>query len=210
MQQSHPKWWPHRYRWATLKMRGAMRHVTVCQHVCFPSLPPMLLCMFKSRLGLESSGFGLWHFLKLITRGFLRAVRFPPFLHRLNGSANKIKVKQNVISTLSNLIAELSPRTTWHVTSHVAHDKRSMCCTWFAHDCARATGAYVLETVCGAVRRLSKILNCAFELLLLLLLLRRRTAHFDQAPLQTPVHQENFLLIIFSSTTGVISPFPGL
>ena len=32
-----------------------------------------------------------------------------------------------------------------------------MCCTWLAHGCARATWAYVLETVRGAVRRLSKI-----------------------------------------------------
>ena len=36
----------------------------------------------------------------------------------------------------------------------LARDKRSMCYTWFADDCARATWAYVLETVRGAVRRL--------------------------------------------------------
>ena len=36
----------------------------------------------------------------------------------------------------------------------LTRDKRSMCCTWFAHDCARATWAYALETVRGAVRRL--------------------------------------------------------
>ena len=36
----------------------------------------------------------------------------------------------------------------------LARDKRSTCCTWFAHNCARATWAYVLETVRGAVRRL--------------------------------------------------------
>ena len=43
----------------------------------------------------------------------------------------------------------------WAVPSYqVARDKRSMCCTWFAHDCARATWAYGLETVRGAVRRL--------------------------------------------------------
>ena len=41
---------------------------------------------------------------------------------------------------LSNLIAELSLRTTWHET-HVSQDMRSMCCMWFAHDCARATWA---------------------------------------------------------------------
>ena len=63
------------------------------EHVCFPSLPPMLLRGFESRLGLESSGCSMWHFLKLITRGFVRVLRFPPLLHRFNGSANKIKLK---------------------------------------------------------------------------------------------------------------------
>ena len=47
----------------------------------------------------------------------------------VNGSANKIKLKVKAIHTLSDLIAELSLRTTWHVTRHVACDKRSMCCT---------------------------------------------------------------------------------
>ena len=65
--------------------------------------------------------------------------------------------------TLSNLIAELSLHTTWHVTRHVASDKCLMCCMWFAHDCIQATWAYVLETVRGAVRRLYKISNCTFE-----------------------------------------------
>ena len=63
------------------------------------------------------------------------------------------KAKRNEIYTLSKFIAELSLRTTWHVT-HVARDKRSMCCTWFVHDWAWATWTYVLETVRGAVRRL--------------------------------------------------------
>ena len=35
-------------------------------------------------------------------------------------------------------------RTTWHVTRHIARDKRPMCCTWFAHDCVRTIWAYVL------------------------------------------------------------------
>ena len=38
-----------------------------------------------------------------------------------------------------------------------------MCCTWFAHDWARVAWAYMLATVRGAVRRLQKISNCAFE-----------------------------------------------
>ena len=33
------------------------------------------------------------HFLKLIARGFLLVLRFPPLLHRFNGSTNKIKLK---------------------------------------------------------------------------------------------------------------------
>ena len=61
--------------------------------VCFPSMPPMLLHGFESRLGLESLGCSMWHFLKLVARGFLRALRFPPLLHWFNGSANKIKLK---------------------------------------------------------------------------------------------------------------------
>ena len=52
----------------------------------------MLLCGFESWLGLESSGFSMWHFLKLVARGFLRVLRFSPLLHRFNGSANKIKI----------------------------------------------------------------------------------------------------------------------
>ena len=51
----------------------------------------------------------------------------------------------------------------WHITRYVARDMRLMCCTWSAHDCAWATWAYVLETVHGAVKRLSKISNCAIE-----------------------------------------------
>ena len=36
--------------------------------------------------------------------------------------------------------------TMLHITRHVACDMRSICCTWFAYNCARATWAYVLET----------------------------------------------------------------
>ena len=42
------------------------------------------------------------------------------------------KAQMNAISTLSNLIVELSLHTTWHVKWHVASDKRWMCCTYFA------------------------------------------------------------------------------
>ena len=57
------------------------------------SLPPVLLCGFESPLGLESSGFSKWHFLKLAARGFLWVLQFPPLLHRFNGSDNKVKLK---------------------------------------------------------------------------------------------------------------------
>ena len=60
---------------------GARRGVTV--RICFRSLSPRILCGFESRLGLESSGFSMWHSLKLVVMGFLRVLRFPPLLHRL-------------------------------------------------------------------------------------------------------------------------------
>ena len=72
---------------------------------------------------------------------------------------------------MSNLIAELSLHTMWHATRDVVRDKRSMCCTWFAHNYALAIWVYMLETVRGTVRKLSKISNCAFECDYLLLLL---------------------------------------
>ena len=47
----------------------------------------------EMRLGLEPSGCSMWHFLKLVARGFLRVLRFPPLLHRFNDSTNKTKLK---------------------------------------------------------------------------------------------------------------------
>ena len=141
-------------------------------HVCFPNLPPMILRGFESRSELESSGCSMWHFLKFVARGFLRVLRFPPLLHRFNGSANKKKKAQiNAISTLSNLIAELSLRTKWHVTWHlhvisarcVGRDLHTTAPGPLERTCwrqfARATWAYVLETVRGAVRRFKKKKN---------------------------------------------------
>ena len=63
------------------------------RHVCFPCLPPMLERGFESRLRLKFSGFSMWHFLTPVVRGFLRVLRFPPHLHRLMVSANKIMLK---------------------------------------------------------------------------------------------------------------------
>ena len=39
-------------------------------HVCFPGLPPVLECGFKSWLRLEFSGFSMGHFLKFVIGGF--------------------------------------------------------------------------------------------------------------------------------------------
>ena len=84
------------------------------QHVCFPSMPPMLLHGFESRLGLESSNCSMWHFFKLVARGFLQVLRFPPLLHRFNDSANKISSNKCDFNSVS--FNELSFRTKWHVT----------------------------------------------------------------------------------------------
>ena len=71
---------------------GATHGVTVS--TCFPSLPPMLLCVFESRLGLQSLGFSMWHFLKLVARGVSPGtpVSSPPLL--VNGSASKINLNK--------------------------------------------------------------------------------------------------------------------
>ena len=60
-------------------------------HACFPRLSPMLECGFKSRLGLEFSC--VWHFLKLVVRGFLWVLQFPPLLYWLIVSAKRINLK---------------------------------------------------------------------------------------------------------------------
>ena len=89
--------------WQLTVLRGCVYRVNrrgprtePCEHVCFPSLPPILLWVgggFESRLGIESSGCSMLHFLKLVARGFLRVLRFPPLLHRFNDLANKIQLK---------------------------------------------------------------------------------------------------------------------
>ena len=78
---------------------------------------------FESRLGLESLGCSMWHFLKLIARGFLWVLWFPPLLHWFNGSANKIKLN----SVKLNSWAVPSYQVARNMT--LACDKRSMCCT---------------------------------------------------------------------------------
>ena len=127
----------------------------------------MCLCSFhidsncKDRgLDLQAVACGIfWSSLPGVFSGYSSFL--PSFISKWFSQWNKSKI--NAISTLSNLIAELSLHTMWHTTRHVARDKRSMFCTWFVRDYARATWAYVLETVHSAVRRLSKISNCTFE-----------------------------------------------
>ena len=55
-------------------------------------------------------------FSEVCCQGFSPGTLVSFRLSSVNGSANKIKAKINVILTLPNLIAELSLRTTWHVT----------------------------------------------------------------------------------------------
>ena len=59
------------------------------ERVCCPCLPPMLVWV---RVSVGAWMFGLKSiaFLKLVIRGFLRVLRFPPPFHRLVVSANKI------------------------------------------------------------------------------------------------------------------------
>ena len=65
-------------------LKGATRGVTV-------SMSAFLAChqrycagsSLASRFGLETSGFSMWYFLKIVVRGFLRVLRFPPLIHPL-------------------------------------------------------------------------------------------------------------------------------
>ena len=66
------------------------------------------------------------------------------------------KVQIIAISTLSNLIAELSFRTMWHVTRHVARDKRSMCCYVI---CTRLCPGHLSERVRDSSRRSEEIVE---------------------------------------------------
>ena len=47
----------------------------------------------ESWLELKFFSFSVWHFVKLIVSGFLQVLQFPPLLHKLMVSANKIKLK---------------------------------------------------------------------------------------------------------------------
>ena len=45
------------------------------------------------RYALSIAKTTMWHFLKLVARGFLQVLLFPPLLKSVNGSANRIKLK---------------------------------------------------------------------------------------------------------------------
>ena len=67
----------------SLILEGAMNGVTVSMSAFLACMPRVLLCWFESCVGHEFSGFSMWHFLKLIARGFLWVLWFPPLLHQL-------------------------------------------------------------------------------------------------------------------------------
>ena len=75
----------------------------------------MLLYGFESHSGLEFSDFSMWYFLKLVVRGFLRVLRFPPLLHWLMVLA---KVPQKYLCDFNSV-----KLNSWSVPSYqVAHD----------------------------------------------------------------------------------------
>ena len=47
----------------------------------------------ESQLGLEFSGFSMWHFLQLVVRGFLWVHCFPSRLYQLMVLAKEIQLK---------------------------------------------------------------------------------------------------------------------
>ena len=61
---------------------GVMRGVMVSKSA-FLACHQMLECGFESRLGLEFSGFSMWHSLKHVVMVFLWVLPFPPLLHRI-------------------------------------------------------------------------------------------------------------------------------
>ena len=70
----------------------------------------MLECGFESHLGLEFSGFSMWHFLKLVVSGFLCILLFPPLLHQLMVSAVKL-LRNNGYDPQKDQINTLDRRT---------------------------------------------------------------------------------------------------
>ena len=70
----------------------------ICFH--FHRLPPVLGCRSEFLSGLKLSGFSMWHYVKLVIRGFLRVPWFPLPPSSVTGFCqwNKTKDKCNVES----------------------------------------------------------------------------------------------------------------
>ena len=114
----------------------------------------------ESWLGLEFSGFSIWHFLKLVVRVFSQVLWSPTLLHWVVVSAMVCGWnKCDLISIKLNSWAV----PLYHM-GNMLHVIGAWCvCVWFAHDCVLATWAYVLETVRSAMRGQWKFLDCAFQ-----------------------------------------------
>ena len=81
----------------------------------------------------------LTDFPKLIIRGFLWVLWFPPLPHLLMVSANHIKLGKCTFKS-TKLIAELSLRSISYDVAHMLHLTGTQCvCMRFAHKCALAT-----------------------------------------------------------------------
>ena len=91
---------------------GMLNGATVSMST-FQVLPPILMCRFESQLGSKFSGFSMWHFLRLIVRGFVWVLQLP-VLPLVNSFSPRNKAKINMILTLSNFLGELSLCTKWH------------------------------------------------------------------------------------------------
>ena len=129
-----------------------------------PPPPSHFCCLFQRVLCICFHFYFLLHILTYlalnspITMWWLQAVLS---IHWVNDNTSKnIDLMVQPIKLNSNKCDFSSVKlNSWAVPSYqvarnmtLARGKRSMCCTWFAHDCARATWAYVLETVRGSVR----------------------------------------------------------
>ena len=70
-----------------------------------------------------------------------------------------ITIQKNCIITNDKLCVSNNNDNNAHFTilsTNKDNSLRCMCCTWFTLNCAWATWVHVLDTVCGAMRRLRK------------------------------------------------------
>ena len=93
---------------------------------------------------------------------------FIPFLIGSMVSTKEIELKQMKFQsyTTEQLSCPFVP------SSHsVTHDSYLMCCTRLTHICTLATQACILETVCGTVRRLQKILKLPLNVIIIIIII---------------------------------------